>query len=178
MAWRDLQRETSESNYLFSFFSGSPCSCQFLHYCPLLPKTAGALFSACCVAYFAFSCLDTHPSCVFGSMPCLFAWSCANLVLSFTTCMPPMCNFAHLCLLDDHILIISSYPYLADSTIRKLTCYHCTILVHLYSGSRQANINLILISSFISCRWHRPLLWLQCWLAYENPPIPHRVRGL
>ena len=38
---RSLVRKIRTKLYVFFFFSGSPCSCQFLRYCPLFPKMGG-----------------------------------------------------------------------------------------------------------------------------------------
>lgn len=127
-----------------------------------------------------FSHLDTQPS-VFGRIPCLFACPHAYLALSFMRpCLAcllyailPTFAFWMMTLLTSLFKFVLCWQY-----YKKLTSYCYIILVHLYSGSRQAHINFTLISTNITCGWQRPLLWLQCWHTCEDPPIPHRVKGL
>lgn len=63
-------------------------------------------------------------------------------------------------------LVITLLIYLQKLCLVMLSqCYETHVYycwLHLYSGSRQANNNYILISTFIPCMCHRSLHWLQC----------------
>lgn len=154
---------------LYSFFSNFPHLCEMLLcYWPPSPKGEWEVVShmlPILLTLFFFS-LGSHSSCIFIRLSCLFAVPCVYLVLCLENfvhfdafCMQlhvswhfgcPIAHYSHSKTMPGYIITLLQSAYI-----------NYTVSVHLHSGSRQANINDILIGTFMVYRCHSPLLWLQ-----------------
>lgn len=130
-----------------------------------LPERGCPLLSLLFILFF-FG-LASHPSGAFSRMSHLFAVLSAYLNLSgnFFTWLPFKCKYTnlHLPLWWSHYL--QAYVkclYMVFDNTKILTVVSCTILIGLYSFSRQSNLDYMLINTFVTYRCHGSLFWLQC----------------
>ena len=101
-----------------------------------------------------------HASCEFSRMPCLFAYFvlCCNFLL--LGCLLQATNavlFARLVVMLLTYLV--KFLHILSQCCNILyTTVSYNVLVHLYLGTRKANIKYILINAFVIYGCHKPLL--------------------
>lgn len=109
--------------------------------------------------FFSFSCQSS----IFGWCPIylqplvLILSAACQIFIAWVPATVFICPFG------DHIAYILTK--IISCLVMLSQCYETHIYycwLHLYSGSRQANNNYILISTFIPCMCHRSLHWLRC----------------